>query len=195
MSESGELTDTNNHALQPQDEQNNDDQTDEWKIYENKEIGVSFRYPNIFTRVDTRITNGETGRIFTGVLEFTPNHWIFFGGVTKDYSASKGGSIISTHGYEKQGEKYAINFVWGKEEIVPNEFWPINDGKDQALVVRNTRIEQILSPESIAVFLNIPESSFPGIVFEIASSRAGEPVDDKEVEILRQIVSSITFRQ
>jgi hypothetical protein len=121
------------------------------------------------------------------VLELAPNHWISFGGVTKDYSASKGGDITDTHGYEKQGEKYAIKFVWGNQDVIPSEFWLVNSRKDQAIVVQNTEIEQILSRESIAAFVNIPDSSFPGIVFETT------PVDKNEIEMLRQIVSSITF--
>lgn len=167
--------------------------TGELKTYQNKEVGISFQYPDIFNRVDMRIINGETGRMFTGVLEFAPNHWISFGGATEDYTASKGGTLIGTHGYEKQGEKYAIKFVWGDQEVAPSGFWPINGGKDQAIVMRDTEIEQVLSRESIAAFVNIPNSSFPGVVFEISPSSPGQTLDEKEIEILRQIVSSITF--
>lgn len=162
------------------------------ETYENKDAGISFQYPDIFERVDIRITNGETGRMFIGVLEFSPNHRISFGGVTKDYTASKGGSLENTYGYEKQGEKYSVKFTWGNQDITPTGFWSVNNGKDMAVVVRNTEIEQVLSRESVAVFVNTLSESFPGVVFQLTPGSSGL-VDEKELEVLRQIVSSITF--
>ena len=165
----------------------------EWKTYQNKEVGISFQYPDIFERVDIRVVNGDTGRMFIGVLEFVPNHWISFGGVTKDFRVGKGGSITGTVGYEKRDDRYFLKFIWGENEVVPSEFWPVNGGTDQAIVIRNTEIGQILSPEQIAAFVNIPHSPFSGLVIEVGPEYAGESVDEKEVEILRQIVSSLTF--
>jgi len=195
ISKSDKLADTSNPIPQQQDEEIADNKMEEWKMYQNKEVGVSFQYPDIFKRVNMQVVNGDTGRIFTGVLEFAPNHWISFGGATTDYSKARGGSILDTQGYEKQGDKYVIKFSWGEDQVVPSEFWSVDDGKGQAIVIRNTEIGQILSRESVAVFVNIPNSLFSGMVFEITSLRSGEPVDEKEVEILRQIVSSTTFNQ
>lgn len=187
------LADKSNLAPHPQDKHIPEKETVEWKKYHNEEVGISFEYPDIFERVDMQVINGETGRQFIGVLEFYPNHWISFGGATNDYTASKGGTLVDTHGYEKQREKYAIKFVWGNQEVIPSEFWPVNGGKDQAIVLRNTNIEPVLSREGVAAFVKIPDSTFPGVVFEISASDSGEPVDEKDVAILRQIVSSITF--
>ncbi len=195
ISKNDKLADTSDSVLQQQDKGVTDNKTEEWKIYQNKEVGISFRYPDIFKRVNMQMVNGDMGRIFTGVLEFAPNHWISFGGATADYSKAQGGSILDTQGYEKQGDKYAIKFVWGKNQIMPSEFWPVNHGNGQAIVIRNTEIGQILSRESVAVFVNIPNSLFPGMVFEIHPLRSDEPVNKNELEILRQIVSSITFDQ
>ncbi|MDP3771946.1 MAG: hypothetical protein Q8Q94_01050 [bacterium] len=195
LSKSDKLAGPNNVVPQPQDKQIIDDKTGELKLYQNKEIGISFRYPDIFRRVDMGVHSGETGRRFTGVLEFAPNQLISFGGTTKDYSASRGGSITDTHGYEKQGEKYAIKFIWGNQEVTPGELWPVNSGKDQAIVIRNMEIEQVLSRESVAAFVNIPNSPFPGIVFEMTPVSPDKSVNEKQVEILRQIVSSITFEK
>lgn len=163
--------------------------TTEWKIYQNSEAGISFQYPDIFNRVNMQVVNGDTGRIFTGVLEFFPNHWISFGGITEDYSATRGGTITDTRGYTKKGDDY---FVFG---VRPEAyaFWEYNNNNSQALVVTNTEIGQVLSRESVAVFVNIPNSPFSGIVFEIHPLNSSEPVDKKDIEILRQIVSSITF--
>lgn len=195
ISKGGKLADTGNPVSQQQDKKTTDNKKEEWKMYQNKEVGISFQYPNIFKRVNMQVVNGDTGRMFTGVLEFAQNHWISFGGATKNYTASRGGGITDTLGYEKQGDKYVIEFVWGKNQVIPSEFWPVNDGKGQAIVIRNTEIGQILSREGVAVFVNIPNSLFSGIVFEIHPLRSGDPVNEKEVEILRQIVSSIMFDQ
>lgn len=167
--------------------------TAEWKTYQNKEVGISFKYPDIFKRTDIKIIKGDTGRMFNGVLEFAPNHWISFGGVTEDFSQAKGGSILDTLGYEKDGSKYFLKFIWGKNEIVPSEFWKINGGKNEAIVIRDTGIEQILSSKDTAIFVNIPQSSFHGIVFSITPQNSGESVSAEEVEILHKIVSSIIF--
>ena len=193
ISEGDKLVDIDNSVSQQQNKETADSKTGEWKMYQNKEVGISFQYPNIFKRVNVQVVNGDTGRIFTGVLEFAPNHWISFGGVTTDYSKAQGGSILDTYGYEKQENKYVVKFAWGENQVVPSEFWPMNDGKGQAIVVRNTEIGQILSRESVAVFLNIPNSLFRGIVFEIHPLLSGESVNEKEIEILHEIVSSITF--
>lgn len=193
ISKGDKLTDMDNSVSQQQNKRTTDNKTWEWKIYQNKEVGISFQYPNIFKRVNMQVVNGDTGRIFTGVLELASNHRISFGGATTNYSKAQGGSLLETQGYKKQGDKYLVKFTWGENQVVPSGFWPVNNGKGQAIVVRNTEIEQILSRESVVVFVNIPNSPFSGMAFEIHSPRSDEPVDEKEVEILRQIVSSITF--
>ena len=167
----------------------------DWKTYKNTEVGISFRYPDIFEREDMSIRNGDTGRLFIGVLEFFPNHWISFGGATEDYRYPQGGSLIGTLGYEKQEEQYFVKFLWGKQKISPSEFWPVNSGKNQALVVRNSDIDQILAVGEIAAFVNIPHSPFPGIVFSITPTSLDGSVSEKDVQILRQIISSITFEE
>ena len=167
--------------------------TGEWKTYQNKEVGISFKYPDIFKRTDMKIIKGDTGRMLNGVLEFAPNHWISFGGVTEDFSQAKGGSILDTLGYEKNGGKYFLKFIFGKNEVVPGEFWKVNGGKNEAIVIRDTEIEQILSNKDTAVFVNIPKSPFHGIVFSITPQDSGEPISTEEVEILHKIVSSIVF--
>lgn len=189
----GKLSDLSNLVFQQQKKEIVDNKIGEWKTYQNKEVGVSFQYPDIFKRVNIQVVKGDTGRMLTGVLEFTQNHWISFGGTTKDYKASKGGGIMDTQGYEKQGDTYAIKFLWGKAPVVPSEFWPVNNGDGQSIVIRNTEIGQVLSRESVAVFVNIPNSLFSGIVFEIHPLNPNESVDEKEIEILRQIASSLTF--
>lgn len=194
MSKDDKLANTNS-PTRPQNKQITDDKTGELKKYQNKEVGISFQYPDILKRVDMSVVNGETGRKFTGVLEFAPNHWISFGGVTREYTTSRGGSVADTHGYEKQEEKYVIKFVWGNQEVIPSEFWPVNSGKDQAIVLRDIEIEQILSRETIAAFVNIPNSHFPGVIFEMTPSSSDQSVNEKEVRILHQIVSSITFEE
>lgn len=167
----------------------------EWKTYTNDEVGISFRYPDIFQRVDSHISEGTTGKIFSGVLEFEPNHWISFGGATKDHTASRGGGITDTYGYEKQGERYIIKFAWEEKEVTPKELWPINGGENQAIVIRDTEIDQILSHDGIAVFFNIPNSSFPGMVFEITPTSPGKAINEEEIKILHKIISSITFNK
>ncbi|MFZ2303459.1 MAG: hypothetical protein WAV98_01550 [Minisyncoccia bacterium] len=189
----GRLADRGNPISQQQKKEIVDNKIGEWKMYQNKEFGISFQYPDIFKRVNIQVVNGDTGRRLTGVLEFAQNHWISFGGVTKDFTKSRGGSLVDTYGYEKVGDAYLVKFVWGDDRVVPSEFWSVNKGGDKAIVVRNTEIGQVLSNKSVAVFVNIPNSLFPGIVFEIHPLLSNESVDEKEIEILRQIVSSITF--
>lgn len=167
----------------------------DWKTYRNKEVGISFKYPDIFEREDFYIKKGDEGRMLIGVLALSPDYYIGFGGATKDYRYPQGGSIDGTLGYEKKGERYFIKFLWDKSEITPSEFWPVNSGKDQALVVRNTEIGQVLSVEEVAAFVNIPNSDFPGVAFYTSPQNIGEQVDERTVQIMKQIVSSITFEE
>lgn len=171
----------------------------EWKTYRSEEAGFSFKYPDIFQRVDIGIRNNAgiandySGRSINGLLEFAPNHGISFGGVTKDYRAPKGGNITGTNGYEEKDGKFYLTFIWGKNEVVPSEFWPVNGGTEQALVVRGTGSSSILTVGAIAAVVNIPHSPFPGIVFETSAPRQGMAVNEREINLLRQIVSTITF--
>jgi hypothetical protein len=80
-----------------------------YKTFTNDEIGISFKYPDMFQRVDSHISEGyisvtvygegSAGKSFSGVLEFKSGHTISFDGVTPpDYSAPRGGSIKDTLG-------------------------------------------------------------------------------------------------
>lgn len=166
---------------------------EKWKLYENKDVGIFFQYPDIFKSVNAQLINGEEGRKFIGTLELDEDTRISFGGITENYTSPKGGSIMDTLGYEKRGDDYFIKFAWGNNQVVPSEFLPVNNRTGQAILVRGTDIEHVLSRETVAVFLNIPNSIFRGVVFEITPSRFGEPVSEKHVEILRGIISSVQF--
>lgn len=159
----------------------------EYKTYKNEEVGISFTYPDIFQRVDVRVSSGKTGKKFSGILEFEPGHSISFGGVTEDYSSPRGGSIKDTLGYEQRGEQYFVRFIWGDVHVVSVEMWDTSNEHTQALVMRDTEIGHIFGAEGFAVFINIPNSEFQGIVFTPSSH------DSKEVKILQEIIASITF--
>lgn len=168
-----------------------DTEVTETKEYSNEEVGISFKYPDIFDREQMKVLDGTTGRKFSGVLEFSPNHWISFGGITNDYSSPRGGSITDNQGYIKEGDNY---FIFGVRPV-DYELWSYNEGNDKALVVKNTEIEQILDRESIAVFVNIPNSDFAGIVFTLSPKERGKEISDSEIKILRDIVSSIKLNK
>ena len=167
------------------------------KTFTNDEIGISFKYPDVFQRVDAHISDGyvsgtvygegDAGKRFSGVLEFASGRSISFGGVTSDYSAPRGGSIKDTLGYTKDGDQYFVKFIWGNYQVATAELWDTSDANSKALVMRDTGIGHVFGSDSVAVFVNIPNSEFEGVVFVPSSS------DAKDMEILQDIVSSLTF--
>ena len=163
--------------------------------YQNKDIGISFLYPdNLIIR--TGVSNGSSGRLFSGFLEFRTEKelldGISFGGVTNNFIKSRGGSIHDMTGWKKEGDKYYLKFIWGDYEIVPSEFIPINSGQAEALIVKNTEIGMVLNEKNIAAFINIPDSSFSGIVFVLKPSRDSF-LREKDIELFFDLISSINF--
>lgn len=166
----------------------------EYKMYTNEEVGISFTYPDIFQRVDIGVVDSgaldrKSGKYFGGVLELESGLLISFGGVTADYSSPRGGSIKDTTGYGQRGGQYFVRFAWGEVPVVSAEMWDTGDTNAQALVMRDTDMGHVFSPDRIAVFLNIPNSEFQGIVFVPSSDNS------EEIAILQEIIASITFSE
>jgi hypothetical protein len=89
------------------------------KTYENKEIGLSFRYPANYGDFQISINNGETGKKFTG--GFQDNRHFSIGGITADFTAGRSGYFLDFVKYLYEGGKYyhlmALDKRWLVEPI------------------------------------------------------------------------------
>lgn len=165
--------------------------------YSNNEINFSFSYPkesvlnsNIAGAPYPGIINAS-GKKFTGYIRLPSGSGILFGGVTKDYSYPRGGSIGDFLGYGEKNDEHFLNFIWGANKIIPSDKISINNGKDIAIVLKNTEIEMLLNDKQIAAFINTKSNIFPGLVFVISYKNEALPAQD--IEIFNNIISSIKF--
>lgn len=144
-----------------------------WKTYENKEIGISFKYPSEYGDFNLTIRNGGySGKIYTG--EFPNNKFFFVGGVTNDFSAGRGGYFTDFVSYSYEGDKY---YYYGpgpataKELLEPDKILYI-DGQQALYVTNNSFVdERGLEGPSLSntvtnggVLINLPNNNiFKGI--------------------------------
>lgn len=165
--------------------------------YSNNEINFSFSYPKE-SILKSSIVGAPypsiidaSGKQFTGYIKLSSGSEILFGGVTKDYSYPRGGSIGDFLGYGEKNDEYFLNFIWGTNKIIPSDKISINNGKDIAIVIKNTEIEMLLSNKQIAAFINTKNSIFPGLVFVI--SYKNEALSIQDIKTFNDIISSIKF--
>ena len=163
-----------------------------WRTYQTAEVGLSLSYPQELMSGEFRITTGETGRIFSGGLNFSYSQY-HLAAITEDYSVSKGGSWVVGLGYtEREGKYFLVNKKGEGYEVKPSEFWPTNKGLGKALVLYSSDFppgegDGYYAP-SILVVVNLP-GDFPGLRIE----GRGEKVSDFDVQTLKKLVGSITF--
>jgi len=85
--------------------------------FKNDALGVSFIYPARFGKATVNIENGDTGKTFYGRAQ---TNKLRFGGITADFSAGRGASYLDNMGYQKEGDKYYVSFLGGKE-LAPDD--------------------------------------------------------------------------
>ncbi len=139
----------------------------ETKAYTNADLGISFNYPVQLGDVEFNMDNGETGKKFVGV--FTGNRNVQFGGLTKDYTAGRGGYFLDTTGFtEKNGNSY-YKFVNGNE-VKANIDQGITAKNTNGILVKGYPEDGPGSPAnpgmgSYGAIFNLNNSTFPGIAF------------------------------
>ena len=109
------------------------DEMADWKLYENKELGFSFRYPSEFGDFNLSIENGENGKIFRGGFPNYTDVWAnnkFFtiGGITQDYGQGRSGYFLDFVRYIKTPGKYYHLMAQNKKyEFTPLKIISIDD--------------------------------------------------------------------
>src|SRR3989338_4582751 len=102
------------------------------KIYENKELRISFMYPTSenFNDGDWSIGKGTTGKAFQATIKLPSGAVIYAYSTTKDYSVAKGGFSVSSEGFVVvNGEYYVISRGNPVDtSFVPAEVWKLSDG-------------------------------------------------------------------
>lgn len=87
-----------------------------WKTYENKEIGISFKYPSEYGDFSISINNSETGKKYTG--GFQNNKVFSIGGITEDFTAGRSGYFLDFVKYLSESGKYYHLMALGKKWLV-----------------------------------------------------------------------------
>jgi len=148
--------------------------TGEYKIFNNKEIGLSFSYPVSLGEVEFRVIRGETGQKFTA--KFSNNENLLFGGITDDFSAGRSGIFTDTRGFLFEDGKYYFKFVSTKPtknyEIEPikiiaqnNETFLILDG-NSFISARDCEGPCLSVGENyLGALINLKGDKFPGVAF------------------------------
>lgn len=134
-----------NETLQPlptptQTQSANNQNTVDWKTYENKEIGLSFKYPASYGDFQISISNGWTGKIFKG--NFQNNEFFSIGGITADYTEGRGAYFLDFVKYLYEGEKYYHLMALDKRFLIEPTKTLSVDGQKVLIVNDNSYIEE-----------------------------------------------------
>ncbi len=104
------------------------DETANWKTYNNKDLGISFKYPAQLGEVNVSVRSGaEGGKELYGT--FSANNGITFKAITSNFAEGRDFSFSETYGFTKIGNDYYIhNFIYrGGTGNLPNKVG--GDGK------------------------------------------------------------------
>lgn len=167
----------NNKVLEESVKEN---KSDNIKFVSN-ELGISFEYPerfgklnlSIYTNLDRNEGSGATGSMFFSSFENNSN--LMLGGISDDFSAGRGGSILDTRGYFEGEDGYEFKFVSAKEnykELEPLKILEVDSVKILLLDDKSFKAERedIQGPiigvgkGNLAALINLDNKIFPGIV-------------------------------
>lgn len=119
------------------------DETADWKTYENKELGFSFKYPSAYGSFSLSVENGEDGKQYRGGFPAFTERWAenkFFslGGITQDFGQGRSGYFLDFVRYAKESGKYYHLMAQNKKY----EFKPLKvmmvDGQEVLIVDGNS---------------------------------------------------------
>ncbi len=159
---------------------------DNWITFKIEKLGMEFEYPEILGEAEyNQGTNYH-------ILSFSNKDYSFsLSGVTKDFSAPRGATNRDMTGFEKDNNKYYINYIYRKIKIVPKKV--INNN---IILLDCMSYEEkcefmgptaALSSGSLGVVINIPEQEkYTGLFSSI-----GENSIPKKVFV--GIINSIKF--
>lgn len=175
------------------------DETANWQLYINGDLGLSFKYPAAFGEITYKDNlPSETGKEF--IITFSKNDKFLMGGMTSDFSAGRGGSFLDSRGYYEENGKYYFYFV----DTKPSTTYPLNPLKiltvnghsillvDRQSFVGNDNIDgPYLHPGegNLGALLNFTNSSFPGMAVWDKDTQAVPQ------EMFEKILSTFRFKK
>lgn len=119
------------------------DETADWKTYENKALGFSFKYPSEYGTFSLFVANNEEGKSFRGGFPkfsetWASNKFISLGGITQDFSQGRSGYFLDFVGYTKEsGAYYHLMAQNKKYEFSPKKIMTV-DGQEVLIVDGNS---------------------------------------------------------
>lgn len=169
-----------------------------WRQYTNNEIGISFSYPSAVDQ-NWGIGKGDTGKQFGGTIELPSKSTLSFVAHTKDYTAPKGGVMVSTEGYiVKDGKYYVI--TRGKisdTSFTPDEILKLKDDTPVILVYKKGDYPgSDYQPPDVAAMINLPNGKeFTGIGFTLYLRSYPTPVENpaEDIAAFKRFVTSLEF--
>lgn|GEM_PF-3524993 len=171
-------------------------------LFESKELGFSFKYPDKYKDVSYFISDGYrgsgSGKIFNGGIfeKICPpdclRDGISIAGMTQDYSAPRGGSPTDNLGYIKKDGKYFIVRIGGNEVEVLDPVEEIKTPTAEGILVRGYGIPQDgpglgWNEGTLLAVFNLKESEFKALNF-FASN-----IDKESEEDFLQVINSVNI--
>lgn len=170
-----------------------------WRTHENKELAISFAYPTkSISPENWGIVPGTTGRSFGATIFLPSGAVIYAQATTRDYSLEKDGLPVSTEGFVEQNGSYHIidNGTVSDISFTPDEILTLSDGSLVPLVYGKRYDKSLDYPDPpIKAMVNLPGPTFTGMGFVLfnAPDVGFRPAGPNDIELFKQIVTSVTF--
>jgi hypothetical protein len=145
-------------------------------VYHNSEVGFSFNYVGVEEELTHNpIKPGDKGRMFIDGVNLGKGRVLSMQSQTTDYFLPRGGQLSDATGFKKENGEYFILFNGPDIKVTNADVVPINRGRGEALIVRNTDLEvgEGLYPVHQIAIINNPNKIFPVLVFESLPRTSG----------------------
>ncbi|MBU1951299.1 hypothetical protein KJ733_00100 [Patescibacteria group bacterium] len=130
----------------------------DWEIYENKQLGFSFKYPSKFGGFNDGIGDGDTGKAFSGSF-IMGEYQLDFGGASFDYYRfNEEADFLHTSGYTQVNSDYFM--------LLSKPSWP-EDPPDQLKQVALLDTIQAVNTEGILVEASFADGKETGAIFNL----------------------------
>lgn len=172
-----------------------------WGVYENKDLGVSFKYPTDNNSYDGLggVSSGTTGKTFQATIKLPSGSMIRAYATTKDFSEEKGGFGVGSEGFILKGDKYYLIRQGRPTDISfsPDEVLILDNGLNAPILYGKNYDPSLDYPDpAVKAMINTPTSKmFTGIGFVLwnMDNNGSHPASPADLLIFKDIIMSINF--
>lgn len=156
--------------------------TDSLKVFENKDLGITFEYPRSLGKPQTTMSevSPESGKKIEIIFK---KGALIIGGVTEDYTTDRDSSITDTRGFTQKRGKYYYRGPQSKSDIEilpetgkinPKIFYNIDRTReilfldDESFEAEKKGLKNsplVVGEGNIAAIVNLPSDTYTGLAF------------------------------